>query len=214
MEEAGLVVRRPHPTDKRQIMVELTPRADELIQANRRRRDEWLQTKLKQLTHEERDILRKAAPVLERLAASMSPTFRAFKVRNFRLYASGAIVSNVGTWMQRVAQDWLVLELTHSGTPLGIVTGLQFLPALLLAPYAGLVADRFPKRLVLTCTQIAMASRRPGARWSDDRRCGPALARLPAGPAVRRGHRLRRARPGSPSSSRWSAARSCPTRSA
>jgi MFS family permease len=88
----------------------------------------------------------------------MSPTFRAFKVRNFRLYASGAIISNVGTWMQRVAQDWLVLELTHSGTALGIVTGLQFLPALLLGPYAGLVADRFPKRRVLTCTQIAMGA--------------------------------------------------------
>ncbi|MER7248173.1 MFS transporter [Kribbella sp. NPDC000426] len=88
----------------------------------------------------------------------MSPTFRAFKVRNFRLYASGAIVSNVGTWMQRVAQDWLVLELTHSGTALGIVTGLQFLPALLLGPYAGLVADRFPKRQVLTVTQIFMAT--------------------------------------------------------
>jgi MFS family permease len=88
----------------------------------------------------------------------VSPTFRAFKVRNFRLYASGAIISNVGTWMQRVAQDWLVLELTHSGTALGIVTGLQFLPALLLGPYAGLVADRFPKRRVLTCTQIAMGT--------------------------------------------------------
>jgi MFS family permease len=88
----------------------------------------------------------------------VSPTFRAFKVRNFRLYASGAIVSNVGTWMQRVAQDWLVLELTHSGTALGIVTGLQFLPALLFGPYAGLVADRFPKRTVLTITQIFMAT--------------------------------------------------------
>ncbi|GAA3118372.1 MFS family permease [Kribbella aluminosa] len=87
----------------------------------------------------------------------MSPTFRAFKVRNFRLYASGAIVSNVGTWMQRVAQDWLVLELTHSGAALGIVTGLQFLPALLLGPYAGLLADRMPKRQLLTYTQIAMA---------------------------------------------------------
>lgn len=86
----------------------------------------------------------------------MSPTFRAFKVRNFRLYASGAIVSNVGTWMQRVAQDWLVLELTGSGTALGIVTGLQFAPALLLSPYAGVIADRFPKRRVLICTQIAM----------------------------------------------------------
>src|SRR4051812_33125152 len=69
MEEAGLVVRRPHETDKRQITVELTAQADELILANRKRRDEWLHAKLKQLTPEERDILRKAAPVLERLAA-------------------------------------------------------------------------------------------------------------------------------------------------
>lgn len=70
MEEAGLVIRRPHDTDKRQIVVELTAAAHALIQANRRRRDEWLQTKLKKLTPEERDILRKAAPVLERLAAT------------------------------------------------------------------------------------------------------------------------------------------------
>jgi DNA-binding MarR family transcriptional regulator len=69
MEEAGLVVRRPHDTDKRQIVVELTESAHALLHANRRRRDEWLQTKLKKLTPEERDILRKAAPVLERLAA-------------------------------------------------------------------------------------------------------------------------------------------------
>ncbi len=70
MEEAGLVVRRPHDTDKRQIVVELTESAHALLHANRRRRDEWLQTKLKKLTPEERDILRKAAPVLERLAAT------------------------------------------------------------------------------------------------------------------------------------------------
>src|SRR5262245_21506625 len=88
----------------------------------------------------------------------VSPTFRAFRVRNYRLYSSGAIVSNIGTWMQRVAQDWLVLELTHSGTALGIVTGLQFLPALLVSPYAGLVADRFPKRRVLMLTQVAMGA--------------------------------------------------------
>jgi len=73
------------------------------------------------------------------------------------LYASGAIVSNVGTWMMRVAQDWLVLELTGSGTALGIVTGLQFLPALLLSPYAGLIADRFPKRRVLALTQLGLS---------------------------------------------------------
>jgi DNA-binding MarR family transcriptional regulator len=70
MEESGLVVRSPHPTDKRQIVVELTEAAHTLIHANRRRRDEWLQNKLKKLTPEERDILRKAAPVLERLAAT------------------------------------------------------------------------------------------------------------------------------------------------
>ncbi len=70
MEEAGLVARRPHETDKRQIVVELTEAAHALLHANRRRRDEWLQTKLKKLTPEERDILRKAAPVLERLAAT------------------------------------------------------------------------------------------------------------------------------------------------
>jgi DNA-binding MarR family transcriptional regulator len=70
LEDAGLVARRPHATDKRQIVVELTDAAHALLRANRRRRDEWLQTKLKKLTPEERDILRKAAPVLERLAGA------------------------------------------------------------------------------------------------------------------------------------------------
>jgi len=88
----------------------------------------------------------------------LSPTFRALSNRNYRLYASGGVVSNVGTWMQRVAQDWLVLQLTHnSGTALGITTGLQFLPILLLSPYAGVLADRFPKRRMLQVTQVMMA---------------------------------------------------------
>ena len=88
----------------------------------------------------------------------MSPTFRSLSNRNYRLYASGAVVSNVGTWMQRVAQDWLVLQLTaNSGTALGITTGLQFLPILLLSPYAGLIADRFPKRRLLQVTQLMLA---------------------------------------------------------
>jgi MFS family permease len=88
----------------------------------------------------------------------LSPTFRSLSVRNYRLYATGAVVSNVGTWMQRVAQDWLVLQLTHNnGTALGITTGLQFLPILLLSPYAGLVADRFPKRRLLQVTQLMLA---------------------------------------------------------
>ena len=89
----------------------------------------------------------------------MSPTFHSLRIRNYRIYAGGAVVSNVGTWMQRVAQDWMVLKLTdNSATALGIVTGLQFLPMLLLSPSAGLVADRFAKRKVLVVTQLMMAA--------------------------------------------------------
>jgi MFS family permease len=87
----------------------------------------------------------------------MSPTFQALSIRNFRLYSIGGVVSNTGTWMQRVAQDWLVLELTHSGTALGITTGLQFLPFLLFTPFGGLMADRYSKRRVLTITQAWLA---------------------------------------------------------
>ena len=88
----------------------------------------------------------------------MSPTFRALKNHNYRLYATGGVVSNTGTWMQRVAQDWLVLHL-HDGAAdrsvaLGITTGLQFLPILLFSAYAGVVADRFPKRRMLQVTQL------------------------------------------------------------
>ena len=88
----------------------------------------------------------------------MSPTFASLSIRNYRIYALGAIVSNVGTWMGRVAQDWVVLtELTdHSASALGIVTGLQFLPMLLLAPWTGAVVDRFPKRSLLLLTQAVL----------------------------------------------------------
>ena len=89
----------------------------------------------------------------------MSRTFRALRTFNYRVWASGAIVSNVGTWMQRVAQDWLVLTVLtdHSGVAVGITTGLQFAPMLLLAPVAGLLADRVAKRTLLIATQTAMA---------------------------------------------------------
>lgn len=89
----------------------------------------------------------------------MSPTFRALANPNYRRYAAGSLVSNTGTWMQRVAQDWLVLHVpgTLGGTSVGITTGLQFLPILLLSPYAGLIADRVPKRTLLQVTQLMMA---------------------------------------------------------
>lgn len=87
----------------------------------------------------------------------MSPTFHALSVRNYRVYALGGFVSNVGTWMQNTAQAWLVLELTGSGTALGITVALQLLPTLLLSPVGGVLADRFPKRTVLRVMQIVMA---------------------------------------------------------
>ena len=84
--------------------------------------------------------------------------FSALGNRNYRIYLSGSIVSNTGTWMQRVAQDWLVLELSHSSAvAVGITTALQFLPMLLLSPYGGLTADRFDKRKILKITQAWMA---------------------------------------------------------
>src|ERR1700722_14941269 len=83
-------------------------------------------------------------------------TFRSLGTRNYRLFAAGQVVSNSGTWMQRVAQDWLVLQLTHgSGTALGIATGLQFLP-MLASPWGGAIAARYPKRRILMLTQTAM----------------------------------------------------------
>ena len=88
----------------------------------------------------------------------MSSTFASLAVHNYRVYAAGGILSNTGTWMGRVAQDWVVLtELTdNSGTALGIVTGLQFLPMLLLAPWTGSVIDRVPKRLLLMVSQAML----------------------------------------------------------
>lgn len=85
-------------------------------------------------------------------------TFASFAVANYRRYFAGALVSNIGTWMQRTCQDWLVLvDLTdHSSTALGRVTALQFVAMPLLAPYAGAVVDRFSKRSVLRVTQTLL----------------------------------------------------------
>ncbi|MDM0079327.1 MFS transporter [Variovorax sp. J31P179] len=88
----------------------------------------------------------------------MSNTFRSLRNRNYRLWAAGALVSNVGTWMQRTAQDWLVLtHLTnHNATAVGTVMALQFGPQLVLLPFTGLAADRLNRRKLLMATQAAM----------------------------------------------------------
>ncbi|GAA4913558.1 MFS transporter [Streptomyces coeruleoprunus] len=93
-------------------------------------------------------------------------TFSSLKVRNYRLFFTGAIVSNTGTWMARITQDWLVLSLTGSAAAVGITTALQFLPLLLFGLYGGVIADRYPKRRLLIVSQGALGL------------CGLALAAL------------------------------------
>jgi MFS family permease len=85
-------------------------------------------------------------------------TFRSLENANYRIWAAGALVSNIGSWMQRTAQDWVVLtELTHrNATAVGIVMGLQFGPQILLLPLTGYAADHLDRRKLLVCTQAAM----------------------------------------------------------
>ena len=82
-------------------------------------------------------------------------TFSSLRIRNYRLFFTGQLVSLTGTWMQIVAQGWLVLKLTGSGVALGLTTALQFLPLLLFGVWGGVIADRFDKRRVLLWTQTA-----------------------------------------------------------
>ncbi|MEU2261105.1 MFS transporter [Streptomyces sp. NPDC019645] len=103
-------------------------------------------------------------------------TFSSLRVRNYRLFFTGAIVSNTGTWMARITQDWLVLSLTGSSAAVGITTALQFLPMLLLGLYGGVVADRYPKRLLLLFSQGALGL------------CGLALAVLTLSGEIRVWH--------------------------
>ncbi|MEH2479932.1 MFS family permease [Nitrobacteraceae bacterium AZCC 2146] len=86
--------------------------------------------------------------------------FRSLSSYNYRIWAGGAIISNVGTWMQRTAQDWLVLtQLTHNNaTAVGVVMALQFGPLALLLPWTGFAADHFDRRKILIATQAAMAT--------------------------------------------------------
>ena len=81
--------------------------------------------------------------------------FTSLRQRNFRLYWSGQMISQIGTWMQTIGQAWLVLQLTHSAFQIGLVGALQFVPVLLFSIFGGVFADRWPKRRVLLVTQSA-----------------------------------------------------------
>jgi MFS family permease len=80
-------------------------------------------------------------------------TFAALRVPNFRIYLGAHAVASTGTWMQNIALEWLVLELSGSPAAVGIAMGCQFLPMLLIGMYGGVIADRYPKRTVLMVTQ-------------------------------------------------------------
>jgi MFS family permease len=94
---------------------------------------------------------------MKRLRLVGALTFSALGIRNYRRYFFGQAISLVGTWMQMIAQSWLVLTLTGSSVDLGVVVALQTLPVLLLGPYGGLIADRVDKRRLMIALQSAMA---------------------------------------------------------
>ncbi len=88
--------------------------------------------------------------------AAPSGMFAALSVPNFRRYTAGQSLSLIGTWVETVAQALLVLQLTHSGTILGLATAARYGPILLLSPYAGVLVDRYPKRRILLLTQTGL----------------------------------------------------------
>ncbi len=90
---------------------------------------------------------------MDRIRSAGARTFSALAIRNYRLWFIGQGISLSGTWMQTVAQGLLVLQITGSGTALGLVIALQTLPVLLFGPWGGVIADRFPKRSILYVTQ-------------------------------------------------------------
>jgi MFS family permease len=98
-----------------------------------------------------------ATHTVNRVSSTITRTFSSLTIRNYRLWVVGQGISLSGTWMQTVAQGLLVLQLTGSGTALGLVTALQTIPVLLFGPWGGVVADRFPKRRILYVTQTVSA---------------------------------------------------------
>jgi MFS family permease len=94
-------------------------------------------------------------PVVSRRRAAVERSTRALRIRNFRIFFVGEVVSTVGSWMQMLAQAWLVLEITNSGGALGITLALQTLPVLVLGAWGGVIADRVDNRRLLVTTALA-----------------------------------------------------------
>ena len=165
LEDRGLVTRVTDPDDRRIARLTLTPAGAETLRQSRSMRTAFLADRLHRLEPgRPRRARRPDRPAraagrhgrrVSAVRAAARQTFSSLRIRNFRLYFTAQLISVSGTWMQSVAQAWLVLHLTDSGVALGIVVGLQFLPMLLLGPFGGLVADRANKRNLLFITQSA-----------------------------------------------------------
>ncbi|GAC1379377.1 MAG: MFS transporter [Ktedonobacteraceae bacterium] len=120
---------------------------------------------MKAVSRTEQDTLQSLSVVYKKQPSkSLLGTFAALRHRNFRLFWSGQLISLIGTWMQTIAQAWLVLEMTHSAWLLGVVGALQFLPVMFLSLFGGVLADRLPKRRMLLCTQT-FAMLQAGVLW-------------------------------------------------
>jgi MFS family permease len=88
---------------------------------------------------------------------SQAPWYQPLKKRNYRLFLALVFTGSVGVWMQRLAQDWLVLQLTGSPAAVGVAVALQFLPMLIVGPLSGLLVDMFPKRRIMMVCQAVIA---------------------------------------------------------
>ena len=146
----------------------ITDAGRELLAHSRTRHDAYLARGSPSSPTPTRRCSPRALPLLERLQdddrrESLRGTFQSMHVRNFRLFFTGQLISQGGTWMQTIALNWLVLHLSHNnGFLVGLAIALQFLPTLLFGVWGGAIADRFDKRKVLLCTR---------SRWRRWRWC-------------------------------------------
>jgi MFS family permease len=99
----------------------------------------------------------RSSTTVQRVTAGARRTFRSLGTRNYRLFFGGELVSHTGSWMQTMAEAWLVLTLTHSGLAVGATFAFRFLPVLLFGLWGGVIADRFDRRRILLITQSLAA---------------------------------------------------------
>ena len=146
----GLVERKPHPTDGRQVNIELTAKGAAVRNSASDAKRTWLAQAIAQLDERgtgdalrgRRDYQAPGGAMSSRGASSISHAWRALRHRNFQLFFSGQSISLIGTWMTRLATSWLVYRLTHSALLLGVVSFAGQIAAFVLAPLAGVWVER------------------------------------------------------------------------